>query len=101
MNSQKKVHLASRGLNVLEPDPAEERDDRVKADRSQIGCDVWYPVSSNMLNIPAGSAQGDVVENSELLLWLLPGNLEGLGHWEARQTKLLGIGMMDEVHVGA
>ena len=54
-----------------------------------------------MLDLPASSVQGDSVEDSVLLLWLLPGNLEGLGHCEARQTKLLGIGMTDEVDIGA
>ena len=57
VNSQKEVHLASRGLNVLESDPAEERDDRVKADRSQICCDVRYPIGSHMLDLPCVSAQ--------------------------------------------
>ena len=75
VNPQKEIHLASRALNVLQPDAAEEYDDGGKVDRSEIGCDVRDPIGSYILDLPAGSAQGDVVENSLQLLWLPPGDL--------------------------
>ena len=69
-------------LNVLEPNPAEDSDE--KADRRQICCDVLYPVSSQVIDLPAGSAQGDAVQDGVLLLWLRSSNLEYLGSWRAR-----------------
>ena len=58
-----------------------------------------------MLDLPAqcsaGSSQGDAIKDSVLLLWLPPSNLEHLGNWRARQPKLLGIGMTNEVNVGS
>ena len=76
-------------------------DDGAQADRRQFCSDVLYPVGSHILDPPAGSAQGDVVEKDFLLLWLLPGNLELLGNWRARKPLLFCIGVANKVYVGA
>ena len=77
VDTQQKIDLTERSLDILELHSKEERSDSGQIDWRKISCDVTDPEGEDVLDLPRGDPVGEGVP----LLGLLPSHLQVLGNW--------------------
>ena len=80
VDTQQKIDLPDRSLDILELHSGEERSDLGQIDWRKMSCDVTDPEGEDVLDLSGGCTQWDSVGEGLPLLGFLPSHLQVLSN---------------------